>query len=84
MESVLFANALKLVAHLSIPILGAIGVGALLGGILKVVTQIDDAAIGFVMRFAALSALLMWGSSAWTQQVYQFAQRLWSAPDMYH
>jgi len=84
MESVLLANALKLVAHLCVPILAAVGVGALLGGIIRVLTQIDDAAISFIMRFASLSALLLWGSTGIGREVYQFAMRLWSGQDLYH
>lgn len=84
METVLFANALRLAVHASIPLLAAIGAGALLSGVLRVATQIDDAAISFIGKFAALSMLLLWGSSMVVSQVAQFGLRVWSGMDFYH
>ena len=84
MESALLANALRLVVSVSVPILVAIGIGALIAGFLRVATQIDDAAISFIGKFAALGVLLMWGSSLVVKQVAQFTLRLWSGPDFFH
>ena len=84
MESALLANALRLVVSTSVPLLAAIGTGALIAGILRVATQIDDAAISFIGRFTALGILVLWGSSLVVPQVAQFTLRLWSGPDFFH
>ena len=84
MDSSLFSGALHLVAHGSTLLLIAIGIGALLTGILRVATQIDDSSIGFIGRFAGLSAFMFLMSNSLFQQVYQFALRIWSGSDFYH
>ncbi len=84
MDSSIVSGAFHLVAYASMPLLGAIGVGALLAGVLRVATQIDDAAIGFIGRFAGLSVFLLFLSNGLFQQVYQFALRVWGGSDFYH
>ena len=84
MESALLANALRLVVNASIPLLVAIGIGAIVAGVLRVATQIDDAAISFIGKFAALSLLLLWGTSLFVPKVAQFALGMWSGPDFFH
>ena len=83
MDNALFATALQLVAHSSIALLLAIALGGFLTGILRVATQIDDTAIGFIGRFAGLSLFLLWMSSTTFQQIFQFTLRVWSGSDFY-
>ena len=85
MESVmLFSAAMKLVFSLSLPLFGAVLSGAVLAGILRVSTQIDDSVIGFAGRFAGVTVLLYFSSLYYSKQVLDFAMRVWGSADFYH
>ena len=84
MESALLADALRLVSHLSLPVFLAVLAGALLSGIFRVATQIDDASIGFAGRFAAIALLFYFLSVSLSKEVLDFAVRIWAGADFYH
>ncbi|MFN8391704.1 MAG: flagellar biosynthetic protein FliQ [Bdellovibrionota bacterium] len=82
--TLLIANALRLVAQLSLPLFLAILAGAVVSGVIRVATQIDDASIGFAGRFTAAVALLYFGSLSLSKPVFDFALRIWGGADFYH
>ena len=84
MESVLVANALQLFTHLCIPVLGAIVAGAVLSGVLRVATQIEDASIQLAGKLCAVAVLFTLTGNKLSQQVMQLAMRLWGGADFYH
>jgi flagellar biosynthesis protein FliQ len=84
MESLLISNTLRLAAHLCLPLFIAVLIGALVSGIVRVATQIDDPAIGFAGRFAAVAAFLYFSSLSMSKEVVDFALRIWGGGDFYH
>lgn len=84
MEGTILISALRLVLWASLPVLGAILSGALVMGVLRVATQIDEALLGFLGRFGGLAMFFYLASGQLTGRVLEFAARLWGGSDFYH
>ncbi len=83
MDSAMVIGAFRLLGHLSLPVLAAVCVGALVAGIVRVTTQIDDPSLGALGRLSGLAALLLIGSKWWLEDVVRFAARIWGGADTY-
>ncbi len=84
MEGLLLVNALKLSLHIGSWILGAMAIGAIISGVIRVVTQIEDPVIGLCGRFLGLIALFYIYADSFSKEIFQFALRIWSGADFYH
>lgn len=84
MQGLLLVNALKLSLHVGSWILGAVVIGAIISGMLRVVTQIDDPVIGLFGRFIGLVVLFYLYADSLSKEVFQFALRVWSGTDFYY
>ena len=82
-SSSLVVNAFQLVVGLSLPLLLAILAGALLSGVFRVVTQIDDPAISFVGRLAGLAVFLFLAAGSATGDILSFGASLWGTVSYY-
>ena len=83
MDYSVVGSALQMVLGLGAPILFAIFAGALLGGILQTVTQIQDPVFGFFSRLVAAIAVLVLLGSYFFGQLSEFAARVWGGMDFY-
>lgn len=83
-STTLFIHALDLVVQLSLPFVLAGLLAGLLSGIFKVVSQIEDHAIGFASRFVWISLVIYFGGSYFLTQVTSFANRIWGGKDFYY
>lgn len=83
-DTSLFVSGLQLAIHLSIPILLAILGGAIIAGIFRVATQIDDQLIGLLGRLSGLAVFLYLSAPSIFNQLTQFASRVWGGSDFYH
>lgn len=84
MESVLLSNALQLVVQVLLPIFGAVLVGALLSGVLRVATQIEDPAVSLAGRLAAVCVFFSVAGRPLAEKLFKFALSIWSGADYYH
>ena len=78
------ANALMLVVTLSMPFIGAALVGALVGGVLKVTTQIEDQVIGFAGKLAAVALLGYFTAHHYYSEIASFTSGVWGNSSLYH
>ena len=83
-STTIFINALGLVVQLSIPFVIVAFMAGLISGIFKVVSQIEDHAIGFASRFIGISLVIYFGGNYFLTQVTSFAQRVWGGNDFYY
>ena len=83
MDYSLVINALQLVVYLSsIIILAALG-GALVAGILRVTTQIEDPSIGFAGRLTGVVLMCYLAAGYFSSEISEFAARVWGGADFY-
>jgi len=76
-------NALFLLVGVSLPFLIVVVLGAVLSGMFRVATQIDDLSIGFLGRSLAAFAFLYFASSYYGPRVVSYATRIWGGSDFY-
>lgn len=72
-----------LVLSVAIPMLIVVAVAAILAGIFKVATQIDDLSIGFFGRTVGAFFFLYFASSYYAPRIVEFATRIWGGSDYY-
>ncbi len=84
MDYSIISNALMLVLTVSIPVLGAALAGAIIAGVLRVATQIDDPVIGFAGRLAGIAVLGFFAASRLYGEVATFAAGIWGNSHLYH
>lgn len=83
MDSAMIIGAFRLLANLAWPLLGAIAAGAVVAGVFRVSTQIDDPAIGLLGRVSGFAVLLFAAVQWWLGDVVRFAARVWGGGDTY-
>lgn len=83
MDQLLIVAGLKMAAYFSGLIAAAAVGGAVVSGVVKVVTQIDDPALGFAGRLAGVVLLLYLGFSYAGGEILSFSQRTWGGIDYY-
>ena len=83
MNSDLMINALQLAGFVIAPALLAISIGAIIAGILRLSTQIDDPVIGFAGKIAGISLFLYLASAHFTRELLSFTARVWGGSDFY-
>ena len=83
-DAVHVITALQFVVYASIPLLGAVLVGALVAGVLRVATQIEDTSISYVGRFAGVAILLYLTSDGLIKELISITARIWGGADFYH
>ncbi len=84
MDFSIVVSAIQLIAYLSFLALIAASVGALVAGIVRVTTQIEDKVLGLVGRLSGVSLFLYFLSSTYSSQVADFSARVWGGADFYH
>ena len=84
MDYSILINAFQLVFYLSLPVLAAALGGALVAGVLQVVTQVEDQVIGFIGRLSAIIILFVLATAYFSNEVLGFTQRVWGGTDFYH
>lgn len=80
----LVIGAIRLVVWLSAPFVIAALVGALLAGVLRVVTQIEDAAISFAGKISAVAVLFYLYGAVYSNKLFEYTQNLWGRSDLYY
>ena len=83
MELSLIISGFQLAAYLSFLGLCAAGIGAVVSGIFKVTTQIEDTVIGTMGRFVGILLLFYFFSGLYSSQVAEYAARVWGGTDYY-
>jgi type III secretory pathway component EscS len=83
MDVSIVASALGLVMSLVLPVILAAAVGALLAGLFRVVTQIEDPIFGYLGRLLGVAVVLYVFQSYFSDKLMEFATRLWGGPDIY-
>ena len=83
MDTGIIIQALRLAISACLPVLGAAFVGALIFGMLRVATQIEDGVITFVGKFVAIVLLFYVASGLVTSELLNFAERVWTGSDFY-
>lgn len=83
MDTVLLVQALRLAIASSLPVLGAALLGALLLGLVRAATQIEDGVLTFVGKFVAVGLLFYLASGIVTTELLNFAERVWTGSDFY-
>ena len=84
MNATLVINALSLAAYLSLQVAAAALVGAVIAGILKAATQIEDQVIGFAAKLASVTVLGYFVADKFFAQILAFAVRVWGGMDFYN
>ena len=84
MDLTLIANAFRLAFVLCIPIIGAVLAGALVAGIFRAVTQIDDSAISVAGKLAGLAVFLYLGSVYLSSEIVKFTEALWGRAEYFY
>ena len=83
MDVSIIASALGLVMSLVLPVVLAAAVGALIAGLFRVITQIEDPIFGYIGRLLGVGAVLYLFQSYFSDKLMEFATRLWGGPDIY-
>ena len=84
MDSVtLVVGALRFIVSMSVPFILAALCGALIAGILRVVTQIEENVVSFTGKFAAVCFLLFLFGSTYSRKLFEYTESLWSRPDLF-
>ncbi len=83
MDTVLLLQALRLAVAASLPVLGAALLGAIVLGMIRVATQIEDGVLTFVGKFIAVALLFYLAAGLVTSQTLNFAERVWTGSDFY-
>lgn len=84
MDVSIVINALQLVFFLSLPVLAAALLGALLAGVVQVVTQIEDHSISFFGKITGVLLILFVMSSYYSSELLEFTRRIWGGVDFYY
>lgn len=79
----LVVNALYLAVACSVPFLAAIVAGAVLSGLVRGATQIDDPVVSLVGRLMGLGLVLYVKGPDLVGEVVKFAARVWGGSDFY-
>jgi flagellar biosynthesis protein FliQ len=74
----LLTQALTTSVFLMLPLAGAVLVGGLLAGMIKVITQIEDASISIACRVAALGLIIYVSGPQFVDAATNFARSSWS------
>lgn len=77
-DTSLLIEALCLVLYVSLPFLAGILAGALMGGIIRVSTQIDDPVISFTARLFAFATTVYFIAGYYSENILGFAQKVWA------
>ena len=83
MDTALLIQALRLAIAAALPVLGAALFGALMFGMVRVATQIEDGVLTFVGKFIAVGLLFYFASGLVTTELLNFAERVWAGSDFY-
>ncbi len=83
MESLLFADTLKLALHVSKYFLILLAVGSILGNFLRASLQLEDHILSFVGKYIFLALTLYFFSSGLFNEILNFTLRIWSGMDFY-
>jgi flagellar biosynthesis protein FliQ len=83
MDQSVVISGLQLAAYLSFITLLAASFGALVAGVLRVTTQIEDAVLGLLGRLTGVLLVLYFASGMYSSQVIDFSTRIWGGPDFY-
>ena len=84
MSFVVVSDAIGLSATVLLPIIGFLLLGALVAGLLRAATQIDDPVLSLAGKFLALAILLSLGTDYLFTDVVSFAERIWGGDDFFH
>ena len=84
MDYTVLVDALQLVVAVSWPVLAAVLAGAVIAGVLRVATQIDDPVISFIGRLCAAAVLGYFAAAHYAGEVAGFATRVWGGADFYY
>ena len=82
-QTIIF-GALRFIVYLSAPFVAAAVVGAVIAGILRVTTQIEDASISFAGKLAAVSVFLYLAAGRYSNEIIEYTQSLWGRIDLYY
>ncbi len=77
MDTGIVESGLELTAKLSAMVAGGCVAGGLLSGVIRAVTSLEDASIGFFCRLAAASATIYLGGTYILGQILDFTRLLW-------
>ena len=83
MKEPLIINLLLLFLQLSVPLIGAVLVGGVIGGVLQGSLKVEDRSIGFAMKFAAFLAALYLSNGFLLTVCREFALRIWGGAEYY-
>jgi flagellar biosynthesis protein FliQ len=84
MDSSLLVNALMYAVYLSVPVLVAVLCGALVAGVLKVATQIDDQAVNFAGKLTAVALLMYLAAGRFVDGITAYTAGIWGNSNLYH
>lgn len=79
----LFEHALFLLVTISLPFMVVVVVGALIVGVVRVATQIDDLSIGLLGRVSGAFFFLYFAFSYYGPRIVGFFSRVWGGSDYY-
>jgi flagellar biosynthesis protein FliQ len=79
MDYSLVVNALQLSVYLGGFVVVAALAGAVIAGVLRVATQIDDPSIGFAARLAAVIGAIYLGADFGLARISEFASQVWGS-----
>ncbi len=84
MDFSLIISAAQMTAYLSFLVLLAASSGAVIAGVVRVTTQIEDRVIGTLGRLSGVALFLYFLSATYSSQIADFASRVWGGPDSYY
>ena len=84
MELSLVINALGLLAYLTGLVLVAALVGAVLAGVLRMITQIDDNLLSFLGKLVFVGIFIYLASGYFSNELSDFAEASWGRAEYYH
>lgn len=77
------ANAIGVIIEFGLLVLAAALGAAILAGLFRVATQIDDAVINFAARILAVGAVLFIAGNSIMQSIVSYTSTLWGASSSY-
>jgi len=83
MDLSILGNSLSLAAQITTLFVGAALLGAVVTGMLRAATAIDDEVISFTGKLVAVGCLIFFSSGYVWSLLIDFANRLWGGADFY-
>ena len=76
-------SALTLIAAISGPVFAAALAGAIIAALIKAAVQLDDSLISIAARIAAVVLVGYLGALRYSEQIVEFARRVWGSAENY-